>query len=62
MLAPEPTFERIALNRVTFGARDVDEAYVQSIGWDAYVEEQLNPPSGDDDALAAHLAAQTMHI
>lgn len=62
MLAAEPTFERIALNRVTFGARDVDEAYVQSIGWDAYVEEQLNPPDGDDDALAAHLADQTMPI
>ncbi len=62
MLAAEPSFERIALNRVTFGARDIDEAYVQSIGWQAYVEEQLNPPPGDDDALAAHLAAQTMHI
>lgn len=62
MLAAEPTFERIALNRVTFGARDVDEAYVQSIGWDTYVEEQLNPPDGDDDALATHLAGQTMPI
>lgn len=62
MLAAEPSFERIALNRVTFGARDVDEAYAQSIGWAAYVEEQLNPPEGDDDALAAHLAAQTMRI
>ena len=62
MLTAEPSFERIALNRVTFGARDVDEAYVQSIGWDAYVQDQLNPPDGDDDALAAHLAAQTMHI
>jgi uncharacterized protein (DUF1800 family) len=62
MLAAEPSFERIALNRVTFGARDVDEAYVQSIGWEAYVEEQLNAPVEDDDALAAHLAAQTMRI
>lgn len=62
MLAAEPSFERIALNRVTFGARDADEAYAQSIGWAAYVEEQLNPPEGDDDALAAHLAAQTMPI
>lgn len=62
MLAAEPSFERIALSRVTFGARDVDEAYVQSVGWDAYVEEQLNPPEGDDPALAAHLAAQTMQI
>lgn len=44
MLLAEPSFERVALNRVTFGARDVDEAYVQSIGWDAYVEEQLTPP------------------
>jgi uncharacterized protein (DUF1800 family) len=62
MLTAEPSFESIALNRITFGARDVDEAYVQSIGWDAYVEQQLNPPLGDDDGLAAHLASQTMHI
>lgn len=62
MLAAEPSFERIALNRVTFGAREVDEAYAQSIGWAAYVEEQLNAPDGDDDALAAHLANQTMRI
>ena len=62
MLTAEPSFESIALNRITFGARDVDEAYVQSIGWDAYVEQQLNPPLCDDDGLAAHLASQTMHI
>lgn len=62
MLAAEPSFERIALNRVTFGARDVDEAYVQSVGWEAYVNEQLNAPAEDDDALATHLANQTMRI
>ena len=62
MLAAEPSFERIALNRITFGCRDVDEEYVQSIGWEAYVEEQLNAPVEDDDALATHLAAQTMNI
>ncbi|MEQ8734646.1 MAG: DUF1800 domain-containing protein [Rhodospirillaceae bacterium] len=62
MLTAEPSFERIALNRVTFGAREVDEAYVQAIGWDTYVSEQLNPPPGDDNGLAAHLASQTMKI
>ena len=44
MVAAEPSFERIALNRITFGCRDVDEEYVQSIGWEAHVEEQLTPP------------------
>lgn len=62
MLPAEPTFERIALNRATFGARDTDEAYAHQIGWPAWVAEQLNPPSGDDPNLAQHLASQTMHI
>ena len=62
MVAAEPSFERIALNRITFGCRDVDEEYVQSIGWEAHVEEQLNAPVEDDDALTTHIAAQTMHI
>ncbi len=34
MLPTQPSFERLALNRAAFGARAVDEAYVQSIGWD----------------------------
>jgi len=53
---------RIALNRVTFGARDTDVALAGSIGWPAWVEDQLTPTTGDDPALAGHLARQTMRI
>ena len=45
------SFERIALNRVTFGARDVDVALVQQNGWTQWVADQLAPPKGDDPAL-----------
>ena len=62
MVQSTPRFETVALNRVTFGARDTDVAYVQKIGWAAWVDEQLNPPVGDDAALAAHLKSQTMRI
>lgn len=62
MLPVEPSWERKALNRATLGCREADELYVQQIGWDAWVEEQLNVPDGDDDEVAAHLAAQTLHI
>src|SRR4051812_14146405 len=62
MLPTQTTPERIALNRVTFGARDLDVRMVQQTGWAAWVAEQLTPPPGDDPALAQYLAAQTMHI
>ena len=52
----------VALNRVTFGARDTDVAYATSLGWTGWVEEQLKPPVGDDPDLAAHIAAQAMPI
>ncbi|MGZ6195430.1 MAG: DUF1800 domain-containing protein [Candidatus Binataceae bacterium] len=58
MLPTTQSFERRAINRVTFGARDLDEAYAQKIGWPAWVAEQLRPSPGDDPDLAAHLAAQ----
>ena len=53
MLPNTPTFERRALNRVTFGATDTDEHYAQLLGWPAWVNEQLAAPPGDDAALAA---------
>jgi uncharacterized protein (DUF1800 family) len=62
MLPSQPSFERLALNRATFGARSVDEAYVQSIGWDAWVAEQLSPPPGDDPELAQLVSNATLHI
>jgi uncharacterized protein (DUF1800 family) len=62
MLPTTRSFERIALNRVTFGANDLDEAYAQSIGFAGWADEQLSPPAGDDSALASFLATQTMPI
>src|SRR5438105_2140753 len=62
MLPTKPSPERIALNRVTFGARDVDIQLVQQMGWTAWVEDQLNPPAGDDPDLARYLSTQTMPI
>ncbi len=62
MLETTPSFERIALNRVTFGARDRDVALVTRSGWSAWVDDQLAPPPGDDAEVAQHLAAQTMRI
>ena len=62
MLPDSPSFERIALNRTTFGARSADVTYVQQTGWAAWVDDQLNPPAGDDAALAQYLAAQILHI
>lgn len=62
MLPATPDPMRVALNRVTFGARDTDVAYANSLGWNAWVNEQLAAPPGDDPDLATHLAAQTMPI
>ncbi len=57
-----PTFERIALNRVTFGARDVDIAVVARVGWPVWVGVQLSPPAGDDAALDGYLRSLTYPI
>lgn len=62
LLPLEPSWERKALNRTTFGCRTADEQHVQQVGWTAWVEEQLDPPEGDDDALATFLSNQTMYI
>ncbi len=40
ILPTEPSWERKALNRCTFGCREVDELHVQQIGWDAWVQDQ----------------------
>ena len=62
MLPEFASFERLALNRVTFGARDLDVAYAAKIGWSAWVQEQLRAPPGDDPGLAAHLQSQRWPI
>ena len=62
MLPTAPSYERLALNRTTFGARSVDEAYVQQIGWDAWVDQQLSPPPGDDPEVASLIENATLKI
>ena len=62
MLPTTPSYERLALNRATFGARTVDEAYAQQIGWDAWVNEQLSAPPGDDPEVAGLIANATLKI
>jgi len=62
MLPTQASFARLALNRATFGARPADIAYVELVGWDAWVQEQLSAPSGDDPEVAQHLANATLHI
>ena len=62
MLPAKPDSLRVALNRVTFGARDLEVAGVAASGWAAWVDDQLKPPVGDDPQLDAHLKAQVMHI
>jgi uncharacterized protein (DUF1800 family) len=62
MAENQPSPERIALNRVTFGAREQDVALVRQQGWAAWVEGQLAPPAGDDPDLDRYLRAQIMHI
>ena len=61
-LPTAPTFERIALNRVTFGARLSDVDRLKQMGWKAWVEDQLRPPLGDDPELASFLDSQMMFI
>jgi uncharacterized protein (DUF1800 family) len=62
MLASTPNPTRTALNRLTFGARDLDVTRVEGIGLSAWLAEQFAVPSGDDPDLAAHIASQTMRI
>jgi uncharacterized protein (DUF1800 family) len=62
MPSASPSPERIALNRVSFGARDFDVAKVQSMGWAAWVEEQLNPPIGDDPLTAQIISEARLRI
>jgi uncharacterized protein (DUF1800 family) len=62
MLSETPSPIRIALNRVTFGARDTDVARVESMGWTAWVEEQLSAPIGDDPLTAQVLNEARLRI
>jgi len=46
---------RHVLNRITFGPRPGDITRVQSLGLDAYLDQQLHPERVSDDALEAKL-------
>src|SRR3954468_22401822 len=43
------------LNRITYGPRPGQVEHVAAIGWDAFLEQQLNPEQIDDAALDARL-------
>ena len=62
MLANTRNLYRTAINRVTFGSRDVDAQIVVNIGWATWVNDQLKAPKGDDPDLAAFMAQQVMNI
>ncbi len=44
------------LNRITWGARPDEVAWANQIGYEAYLDEQLNPERLDDSAMDALLA------
>jgi hypothetical protein len=44
------------LNRITWGPRPEEVAHAEAIGYEAVLEEQLNPESLDDQAADAELA------
>src|SRR5438045_4166217 len=44
------------LNRITYGPRPGQIAQVAQIGWDAFLEQQLDPQKIGDSAIDARLA------
>jgi uncharacterized protein (DUF1800 family) len=52
---PDPTVYLV--NRLTFGQNAADLARAAQLGWDGFIEEQLNPEQIDDSALDAALGA-----
>src|SRR5437763_1205669 len=43
------------LNRITYGPRPGEVERVAAIGWDTFLEQQLNPKQIDDSALDTRL-------
>lgn len=62
MLPSVPSFERLALNRITFGARPEDIAAVRENGWANWVMNQLSPPPDDEPDILKRLEPQRMRI
>ena len=59
-MKPSPT--AIALNRATFGPTVEELARVEKIGWEAWVNEQLQPDDAAPDEAKKRIAAQRLHI
>ncbi|MFM2141655.1 MAG: hypothetical protein RLZZ476_199 [Verrucomicrobiota bacterium] len=59
-MQPSPTY--IALNRATFGPTAEEIARVESIGWSAWVEEQLKPDAAAKDDAVKRIAAHKLEI
>ncbi len=57
-----PAHEVIALHRMGYGPRPGDIDMVRSMGFAAYVEQQLNPQLIDDSACDARIASARMRI
>ncbi len=49
-LTSQPTLAEHAANRIQFGARNGDIEMIDAMGYDAFVDQQLNPESIDDSA------------
>ena len=58
--APEKNI--IALNRMTFGAADVELDQARKGGLKGFIENQLNPTKGDDDRVDQKIASTMLHI
>jgi uncharacterized protein (DUF1800 family) len=54
---PPPAPTVYLVNRLTFGHQAADLARAAQLGWDGFIEEQLNPEQIDDSALDAALGA-----
>jgi hypothetical protein len=59
-MSPSSTY--IALNRATFGPTAEEIARVESIGWSAWVEEQLKPDASAKDDAVKRIASHKLEI
>ena len=57
-----PSATYIAINRATFGPTAEEIARVESIGWSAWVEEQLKPDAAAKDDAVKRIASHKLEI
>ncbi len=60
--ATAPEKNVIALNRMTFGATDLELNHVGKSGLLGFIETQLNPSEGEDNKVIEKIASTTLHI